>query len=715
MKSASRWSELADQYYRVRLDWADRAFEKFRDSLLPEVRDALSKRRSDTDVVLYGTTRAGKSTLALALLGVPDDQRLTKIERILRGPLEATTESITIAPTRYVLSDGDHWTFGIGAEPARPVSEDRVQQEIVAIRAEVYALKWDPNRILNIGIPVRYAPGQDGRTLRMLDLPGVRSRKDLEGRYVEELLPSWIEAADMILLVGENHHPTFLNPAETQIDQLRNWHLLPGRFQVVMSGAYSLLTTMQRINDDVQEAGVDAWRQHMRKQLPKNAVTPDADLDRWLHPFDYAGSFRNARESYSGDAWQAVLTARNLALDELRRTLIGASRPETRIRSAYQAGRVAQQVREQRFRRLDAEVAKAERRAQTLQRSLDARRETLAAGVDSLAEHGRRQEALSALIAQADALTVPGPAPDLAKVEHDTTADFRHRLRRALKDELQFWRDKYGNAMGDYPYEASPRTQQEAVDKILTVVRERRRVGRVFASSRARLVTQVAGEYATAAQRLTELLRRRARAEAETGRETLAKKITTATSMLEAAGQGLSASERRWQRALDSAHQAVDHRAGESRKLAKAVTVAHGFPGLFVAAYEDQTQQRMTRLTMLSDRVEQLAAALAIVDAARLFDAICEDNVTEPRHHTPGQTAFDDLIKGIVREPLNEVVGQIAGRLKESLGETEAEITKLKACLQTTHQLVRTIAMVGGAIAVLLLAAVVALAVAVIS
>ena len=208
MNPASTWADLADSYHRDRLAWADLAFEEFRSGLLPEVRDALSERRGDTDVVLYGTTRGGKSTLALALLGVPDDELFVAVERVLRGSRAERTESVTIAPTRYVLSDGDNWTFGVGGEPARVVTEQQLGREIGTIRRLVDAGHWDPNRILDIGIPARYAPGQAGRTLRLLDLPGVRSAEDLERHYVDRLLPSWIEAADMILLVGNTAHQT---------------------------------------------------------------------------------------------------------------------------------------------------------------------------------------------------------------------------------------------------------------------------------------------------------------------------------------------------------------------------------------------------------------------------------------------------------------------------------------------------------------------------
>ena len=355
-----------------------------------------------------------------------------------------------------------------------------------------------------------------------------------------------------------------------------------------------------------------------------------------LHPFDYSESFRNARESYSGATWPAVLRARNLALSELRRTLTRASRPETRIRSAYQAGRVVQQVREQHVERLNARVAEAERLAQGFQRSLDARRATIAAEQQSLAELGRRQDAWPTLFARAGALTVPGTPTELEKVEHDTTADLRHRLRRALANQLQAWRIHYGAALGAYPYEASPRGQREAVDEVLKAIRERRRVGRVFARSRARLVNRVAGEYATAAEGLTELLRRRAQAEAESGREVLAREITAATSMLAAAREGLATTEAQWRQALHCVRAAVAKRAEDLRILSEAVTVAQRFPDLFVAAYDHRLQGDLARLAPLRDRVEQLAAAMAIVDGARIFDAIREDDVTRPRHGTVG-------------------------------------------------------------------------------
>jgi hypothetical protein len=75
--------------------WAFEAYDRFVETLSPEVRQHLGERREDSYMVVFGRTQVGKTTLILKLLGLPA-QAVRAVSTVLRG-----TERRAIHPRQF--------------------------------------------------------------------------------------------------------------------------------------------------------------------------------------------------------------------------------------------------------------------------------------------------------------------------------------------------------------------------------------------------------------------------------------------------------------------------------------------------------------------------------------------------------------------------------------------------------------------------------------
>jgi len=701
------WAELVAVHHGNRLGWAERAYEEFRAGLLPEIQASLSPRRRDTNVVLYGKSQAGKSTLALALLGVPPE-RFAEVESVLRGDRDPGT-SVTVAPTRYAVADDDRWTWQYGDGDPEHVTADALVEHLSAVRAAMERGVDRSADILHVGLPRRLVADRHGVRLRILDLPGVGAVNAAERRYVDHLLPGWIEVADAVVLVGQAHQMKFLAPAEIGIDSLRNWHLLPHRFRVVLTHAYTNVNYLGKVAKDHRVIAPDALRRHLLPQLAKDAEIPrpTAEPEQWLYPLDFGNSWINglALEGVT-DAMRAAITAsRDEILAQLRLDLQAASRQENRIRGAFQVGEIARELRRTREQRLDAHIAHAASALADAEKLDRWRRETVVQYEKLQADNAWRRALTAQVRADlSNALTLRLQAPTLVD-----QADYL-QARRDLVDECGRLWNKWVRAVPDdlHPYPHRPPTDRYGDRTIRTRIKAlaedllRRRRVRLRKARRDLRATQVLADHRAAVEALTAVLRDRAEADLDEIDARLTAEAANIAARLDAVRHRTNASTDDIAAASDRVTRTQAARSEESASLARAVIAAEAFPALLRNRYEDNRERQHEAIAATIDPMECLAAAVALLDAARVYDTLrgrtlMPGHSMSPDEPDSGQSAFDEILTTVLAKPLGETLAEVravthgvesrldklTGQVEDALRTTERTETRVAAIV--TH------------------------------
>jgi hypothetical protein len=333
---------------RDRWMWTDRAVAWMNNELYGAGRPAPDT--GGTNVMVLGTTRAGKTTVLLHLLGVTDPERVRAAHRVLAAG-RLGSESNTTAPTRYRWSrSSKRWALDRdGRGEAQLLTGDELIAELARLRP-AGTVRWDvAARPLEIGVPTGLAGHGERRELRILDLPGTFARDEAEQRLARELVARFAPRMAVVLFVFKAHDMTMLQHEEIASDPfLRSWAGHPERFRLVPTGSFEDAWTRDQVLAAVRrggpEAGSDATRRLVAEQLAGTLYDDPGRVDALL-PFLYPVDIGKTWRKLPKDVAKRLRPARDLVIEQLATSLTRADAPDSeRFDTPRLALRVAEEL-----------------------------------------------------------------------------------------------------------------------------------------------------------------------------------------------------------------------------------------------------------------------------------------------------------------------------------------------------------------------------------
>lgn len=346
------WASLSKQ----RLAWAFGAYDRFIQSLSPDIREHFPKGDEQVEayVVVFGKTQVGKTTLILDLMGLSGDS-LKRVSNVLRGGREAG-KSATATAMEYRRSSDDQWRFSSGsvtvsAEPMR-YDDAGMETALGDVREQMFQKRLQADNPFIVWIPNDCFDGDKaaGFSLRMLDLPGAHAADATERTHVQKMAQKYVPNADLILLVGKGDDLSFLKPDSLELPSIEDWQIVPNRFRIVTTYSF----TAQSVRDAMQqEKTVDAefFRTRLLKQIRTFGIKLEddaADTKRFF-PLEFGDSWVNAKQDLV-TALKPVITGLK---DQLHRDIKASSTANVRLRNAVSVHVTVGKIKENRLKKTD--------------------------------------------------------------------------------------------------------------------------------------------------------------------------------------------------------------------------------------------------------------------------------------------------------------------------------------------------------------------------
>ena len=630
------------------MDWADQAYAQFRAVLPAEVRDALSSRRSDCNVALYGPTQVGKTTLLLTLLGVREE-RIEEIGTVLRGK-RPQGQSATATAMTYQVSSGDYWTWRElpterGSEPHELDSKGLIRK-LAKLRASVEDRQWGVDKTVEVGLPVSCFKPDASFSVKVLDLPGISGRDPGERLHAETLIQDRIAVTDMVLLVGLVDQLGFLHPDVLGSDALRSWVHMPDRFAVVLTHTYSDGTVRGWLADRAV-ASRDQLQAELAREITTHCVAlPEHAGALWLYPLEFGGSWLHPSDNQgvqrpAGNSLDVSREFRDAFLRDLADAMERGSAPEARIRHAFRVGALAKAKREERKRELDSRIGEARRAldharagVKECEKRIRAHRadlpdfEDLRARINRLRGAAFPLDAIGANWAFTGQVTEPvdGVAASLSRNFKKAVATWMEqeaKTRLAMPLTVR-------NAVGSSDREATALVLKADAAVTARFAEIRAFIDRKFTWFKAPLWRrgrdEVTGMVRAAQSTLaTELLQYLAE-HADNRARIFHSHLEEHWRRLEQTGRALDATKSQAVRAAkheeQNVSQAVKKRDTTIAELDAAETTGRTFPRRLKTKHEETRLGLLQELARTDDQVERLAIAVAVLDHARIYDSI---------------------------------------------------------------------------------------------
>lgn len=349
------WTFLSNQ----RLAWAFHAYDRFINSLSPDVREHFPKgdEQGEAYVVVFGKTQVGKTTLILDLMGL-SGRSLKRVSNVLRGGREAG-KSATATAMEYRRSTDNHWRFSSGTataslEPMRyddaametALGDVREQMFKKRLQAEKPFIVWIPNDCFD-------SDKNAGFSVRMLDLPGDHAADAVERKHVQQMAQKYVPNADLILLVGKGDDLSFLRPASLELPSIEDWQIVPNRFRIVTTYSF----TAQSVRDAMQqEKTVDAqfFRKRLLAQIRTFGLKLDkdaADTQRFF-PLEFGDSWVNAKQ----DLVTTLKPVISGLKDQLHKDIKASATPSARLRNAIDVHVTVGKIKESHLKEIGEEL-----------------------------------------------------------------------------------------------------------------------------------------------------------------------------------------------------------------------------------------------------------------------------------------------------------------------------------------------------------------------
>lgn len=194
--------------------WHTQAHIQFARELPGDLATYFDRPNGRASVVLAGRTQVGKTTLALALVGV--DLALMHIaENVLRMDRGAG-RSATARPVRYVRSGRAAWTLREGSGPVLEGDGAAVRGLLKEARQHLEKGRTT-DTVMEVGVPdsLFTVGADDGLDVAVTDLPGIDTRNRMEAEQARDLFLRHATHADVALVCLRSDQLNLLQPGET--------------------------------------------------------------------------------------------------------------------------------------------------------------------------------------------------------------------------------------------------------------------------------------------------------------------------------------------------------------------------------------------------------------------------------------------------------------------------------------------------------------------
>lgn len=339
------WTSLSQQ----RLSWAFRAYDRFIDSLSPDVRERFPKgdEHGEAYVVVFGKTQVGKTTLILDLMGLSGGS-LKRVSKVLRGGREAG-KSATATAMEYRRSTDNYWRCAGGTATASdgPMQYDDSAMETALgeVREQMFKKRLQAEKPLIVWIPNDCFDSDKnaGFSIRMLDLPGDHAADAIERKHVQQMAQKYVPNADLILLVGKGDDLSFLRPASLELPSIEDWQIVPNRFRIVTTYSF----TAQSVRDAIKEQKtVDSefFRQRLLEQIRTFGLklSKDAADTQRFFTLEFGDSWLNAKKDLVVTLKPIISTLK----DQLHEDIRSAATPSARLRNAIDVHITVRKIKE---------------------------------------------------------------------------------------------------------------------------------------------------------------------------------------------------------------------------------------------------------------------------------------------------------------------------------------------------------------------------------
>lgn len=357
---SSRWQALHSQ----RLEWAHRALEAFNASLDTEVGSSLAQGGTgEAQVVVYGMTQVGKTSLILDLMGIRTDAQ-ARVSAVLRGGREAGNSATTIA-TAYRRSPDDSWYLRRGdGDRVQYRSDSRMQRALGGIREELARRALRASDRCTVFIPAQcFEADESLPTMRIVDLPGVQAKGAREREYVAAVAREYLPGADLILLVGKADNLSFFRPEGLDLPGIDDWQLMPERFRLVTTYSMTPQSVIELAYAHRGQLDASIFRRRLLEQLEKSDVRLEghARHEAHLFPLEFGDSWRKGLAGDHAGILSEVVPVMEEMKARLCADIVAASGEYARFEQACRIHVVAARIKERRLQQSDQRLARITR------------------------------------------------------------------------------------------------------------------------------------------------------------------------------------------------------------------------------------------------------------------------------------------------------------------------------------------------------------------
>lgn len=227
-------------------------------------------------LVVYGPSQVGKTTLILLMLGIRGAEH-ERIAKALRGGASIGS-SATASAVMYTLHDEETFTLSCGASMEQGLDVEMLSEHVKRLREEIVrnpALEG----VVTLSIPRTWAISErrihDGT--RIIDLPGEGSRDARDREVTNVLLSRYVRSADLVLLVNRADQLVWFESIARE-GLASYWPWLLNQYAVVVTHAMSDASVRDRVT---LGCTFEEMMKYIRAQLSRSLESIDAP---GIHP-----------------------------------------------------------------------------------------------------------------------------------------------------------------------------------------------------------------------------------------------------------------------------------------------------------------------------------------------------------------------------------------------------------------------------------------------
>ena len=287
------WDEIFRQQYDFANQGIRNYYEEFHSPEAQRLHDATEREKS-VNVVVYGNSQVGKTTLIFRLLGI-DDESAGQVRKCLRSRPHGVKGSDTMTALLYDISEEESlFGFRIGSDEWEYLDDEGIKSKLIEMREKVENNRDLPTDLVFVSIPRKFFTSGVRLRTKVIDLPGVNSKTDSHFEHVQEVIKKYFPISNLIILVAD-HAPSI---HDLKLPTLRNWRYYRGKYRVVLTFSASQesvrLLMSKQSEDDLYERYTDHYSEQFKIGLPDEL---HARIPK-IYPVEYAESWEKLKREY---------------------------------------------------------------------------------------------------------------------------------------------------------------------------------------------------------------------------------------------------------------------------------------------------------------------------------------------------------------------------------------------------------------------------------